>query len=139
MIDAGEPSAGLNKGMRIYFASDTGLRGVPRPDVEVRELSSVVKLLIGGPSEAEQQSGLSTLVESTGEYHATGTGNRVVLEAPELYLWPEERLLIGQLVCSLARAQSVLHPEMSPDDVQVTLKPRDEELGPYHCSPFLSG
>ncbi|MER5930925.1 hypothetical protein [Streptomyces sp. NPDC002054] len=139
VIDAGEPASGLTKGMRLYFASDTGLRGVPRPDLKVKDLNDTFKLLLAGPDEAERQSGLTSLVRSIKSYRATGEAGRIVVEAPEAYLRPEDRLLLGQLVCSLARTYSVLHPEVRPDDVRVTLRPQGEPLGPYHCSPFLAG
>ncbi|MCF3131871.1 GerMN domain-containing protein [Streptomyces olivochromogenes] len=137
VVDAGEPAAGLTKGMRIYFASDTGLRGVSRPDREVTELGSAVKLLVAGPNASEQKSGLTNLVEPTGTYTATGHGKQVTLDMPGTLLSPDNRLLNGQLVCSLARAQSLLEPDIRPDDVQVTLKPDGRPLGPYRCSYFL--
>ncbi|MEU7637064.1 MULTISPECIES: GerMN domain-containing protein [unclassified Streptomyces] len=138
VIDAGEPITGLSKGMRIYFASDTGLRGVSRPGLQVRQLDSVLKLLLTGPNESEQKSGLTNLVLLDGSYHASANGNRVTLDAPDTYLSADDRLRNGQLVCSLARAQAVLHPTLRPDDIQVTLRPKDEPLGPYQCSYFLS-
>lgn len=137
VIDAGEPIAGLTKGMRIYFASDTGLRGVSRPGLRMRQLDSAIKLLIVGPNESEQKSGLTNLVLLTGSYHASATGNRVTLDAPDTYLSADDHLRNGQLVCSLARAQAVLHPTLRPDDIQVTLRPQGEPLGPYQCSYFL--
>ncbi|MFE7313145.1 hypothetical protein ACFU7T_08550 [Streptomyces sp. NPDC057555] len=138
VVDAGEPIAGLTKGMRIYFASDTGLRGVSRPGLQVRNLDFALKLLFAGPNEAEQKSGLTNLVLLNGPYHAFATGNRVTLDAPDTYLSADDRLRNGQLVCSLARAQAVLHPTLRPDDIQVTLRPKGEPLGPYQCSYFLS-
>ncbi|MFC5253300.1 hypothetical protein [Streptomyces nigrescens] len=136
-IDAGEPITGLTKGVRLYFASDTGLRGVSRPDVKLRSLDFVVRLLLAGPNESEQKSGLTTLVAFNGPYHASGSGNRVTFDVPETYRSAEKRLRNGQLVCSLARAQAVLHPKLRPDDVQVTLRSQGESLGPYQCSYFL--
>ncbi|MFE5614608.1 hypothetical protein [Streptomyces sp. NPDC056470] len=58
---------------------------------------------------------------------ASFTGNR------------RDDLVNGRLVCTLARAQSVLHPGIRPDDVQVTLSGTGEPLGPYRCSQFLAG
>ncbi|MEU6557122.1 hypothetical protein ABZ915_43830 [Streptomyces sp. NPDC046915] len=136
VIDAGEPTSGLTKGMRVYFASDTGLRGVSRPDREVTELGSTIKLLIAGPNASEQHSGLTNLVESAGTCTATGHGKQVTLDMPGTLLSAGNRLLNGQLVCSPARAQSVLEPDVRPDDVQVTLKPDGDPLGPYECSYF---
>ncbi|MEV6552702.1 hypothetical protein AB0M57_28940 [Streptomyces sp. NPDC051597] len=45
----------------------------------------------------------------------------------------------GQLVCTLARAQSVLDPSVRADDVQVTVRPDEgATLGPYRCAEFLN-
>ncbi|MEU9118799.1 hypothetical protein AB0C96_02885 [Streptomyces sp. NPDC048506] len=137
VIDAGEPVAGLTKGMRIYFASDRGLRGVSRPDLKVRHLDSAIKLLFAGPNESEQKNGLTNLVALYGAYHASGNGNRVTLDIPDTHLSADDRLRNGQLVCTLARAQAVLHPTLRPDDIQVTLRPKGEPLGPYQCAYFL--
>ncbi len=48
-IGAGEAASGLTRGMRLYFASDSGLRAVPLLDREVKDLNAVVKLLAAGP------------------------------------------------------------------------------------------
>ncbi|MFI8291877.1 hypothetical protein ACIGBL_22335 [Streptomyces sp. NPDC085614] len=136
VVDAGEPASGLRTGLRIYFATDSGLRGVPRL-VELKELNSAVKLLTAGPNASEQSSGLVNLVEPPGTYDAVGDGDRVTLTMPGALLTAHNRLLTGQLVCSLAHAQSALHPEVRPDDVQVTLRSDAAPLGPYRCSSFL--
>ncbi|BDM70006.1 hypothetical protein HEK616_34930 [Streptomyces nigrescens] len=137
VIDAGEPVTGLTKGMRIYFASDTGLRGVSRPDLKLHSLDAVIKLLVAGPNASEQKSGLTNLVAFDGSYHVSGDAHRVTLDAQDTYLSPDARLRNGQLVCSLARAQAALHPKLRPDDIQVTLRARGDSLGPYACSYFL--
>ncbi len=31
------------------------------------------------------------------------------------------------------------HPALRPDDIEVTLRPKDEPLGPCQCSYFLGG
>lgn len=135
VIDSGEPASGLRTGLRIYFASDTGLRGVSRL-TKVDNLNFVIKLLLMGPTPSEQNSGLTNLVEP-GSFSAVGHGNRVTLEMSGEPLTSEDQLS-GQLVCSLARAQSVLDRKIRPDDVQVTLKFDDESQGPYRCSNFLN-
>ncbi|MFB7600332.1 hypothetical protein [Streptomyces sp. NPDC056160] len=41
-------------------------------------------------------------------------------------------------MCTLARAQSVLVPQVRADDVEVTLRPAgNPPLGPYRCAEFL--
>ncbi|OAR26747.1 hypothetical protein A8W25_00045 [Streptomyces sp. ERV7] len=137
VVGAGEPASGLTRGMRLYFASDSGLRGVPLLDREVKDLNSVVKLLALGPPPAEQRDGLTSLVQ-LGGYTVTGTGNRVTMRLDGPYTMPGRDQGTGQLVCTLARAQSVLDPEARADDVRVTLRPKEgAALGPYRCAEFL--
>ncbi|MGW7362776.1 GerMN domain-containing protein [Streptomyces sp. NPDC054841] len=140
VVDAGEPATGLTKGLRLYYARDARLQGVPRPDTPVTNLDSVIKLLSTEPTPAEQERGLSNLVRVTGAYEATGSGDRITLRIPGTDLAGERnRLAVGQLVCSLARAQGVLHEEVRPDDVQVTIDGVGAPLGPYQCSQFPHG
>ncbi|MEV7280061.1 hypothetical protein [Streptomyces sp. NPDC093111] len=139
VIGAGEPPTGLTKGLRLYFVSPTGhLEGVSRPDVRITELDAALKLLAAGPTDPELERGLTTLVRQL-PYDATGTGTRVTLSSPGTTFSGNRRddLVNGQLVCTLARAQSALHPTIRPDDVQVTLNGEGRPLGPYRCSQFM--
>ncbi|MEU6822854.1 hypothetical protein ABZ921_19680 [Streptomyces atriruber] len=142
VVDAGEAAGGLTKGLRIYFVSETGrLEGVTRA-LPISEPAAVIKLLMSGPSKAEQQTGLTTLIDS-GRFDVTGKGNRITVRTPDLVLDPaalDDRNRTGQLVCSLARARAVLDERgrTRPDDVRVTVIPEGGgELGPYVCSDFL--
>ncbi|MER5969698.1 hypothetical protein ABT112_08165 [Streptomyces sp. NPDC002055] len=138
VIDAGEPATGLTRGMRVYFASDQGLRGVPRPETELRSVGDPLKLLAAGPTEEEQRTGLTNLVPRDLAYSATADGGRVVLSLAETEEIDPKSMGTGQLVCSLARAQSLLDKRVRPDDVQVTLRPdHGAPVGPYRCSQFL--
>lgn len=141
VIGAGEPPTGLTKALRLYFVSPTGhLEGVSRPDVQITALDAALKLLAAGPTEQEQNRGLTTLVAAV-PYDATGEATRVTLRAPGTTFSGNSRddLVNGQLVCTLARAQSALDPTIRPDDVQVTLIGDDHPLGPYRCSQFMGG
>ncbi|MFG2624442.1 hypothetical protein [Streptomyces sp. NPDC048473] len=139
VIGAGEPASGPTRGMRLYFASDSGLRGVPLLDREVKDLNAVVKLLAAGPPPAEQRDGLTSLVQ-LGGYSVTGTGTRVTVRLDGPYAESGRDQGTGQLVCTLARAQSVLDPKVRTDDVEVTLRPSGSAaLGPYRCAEFLNG
>ncbi|MFI5745835.1 hypothetical protein ACIBBE_07860 [Streptomyces sp. NPDC051644] len=139
VIGAGEPASGPTRGMRLYFASDSGLRGVPLLDKEVKDLNAVVKLLAAGPPPAEQRNGLTSLVQ-LGGYSVTGTGTRVTVRLDGPYAESGRDQGTGQLVCTLARAQSVLDPKVRTDDVEVTLRPSGSAaLGPYRCAEFLNG
>ncbi|MEU3688605.1 hypothetical protein [Streptomyces narbonensis] len=140
VIGAGEPASGLTRGMRLYYASDTGLRGVPLLDQRLRDLDSVVKLLAQGPGPAEQRDGLTSLVQELGGYTVSGTGARVTIHMDGPYPLSGRDQGTGQLVCTLARAQSVLEPEVGTDDVEVTVRPAEGPvLGPYRCAEFLDG
>ncbi|MEU7019278.1 hypothetical protein ABZ990_01280 [Streptomyces sp. NPDC046203] len=137
VVGAGEPASGLTRGMRLYYASDSGLRGVPVPDRKVDDLDGVLKLLGQEPPPAEQRDGLTSLVR-LGGYSATGEGTRVTvrIDGPQATAPPPGQGT-GQLVCTLARAQSVLDPKVRADDVEVTLRPSGAAaLGPYRCAEF---
>ncbi|MFD3994435.1 hypothetical protein [Streptomyces sp. NPDC058548] len=139
VIGAGEPATGLTRGIRLYYASDSGLRGVPLLDREIENLGSVVKLLASGPPPAEQRDGLTNLVE-LGGYTVTGRGSEVTVRLESPYAGTGRDQGTGQLVCTLARAQSVLDPKVRTDDVEVTLRqPEGPDLGPYRCAEFLDG
>ncbi|MET9725173.1 hypothetical protein [Streptomyces zaomyceticus] len=139
VIGAGEPATGLTRGARLYFASDSGLRGVPVLDRKVESLNAVVKLLAAGPPPAERRDGLANLVE-LGGYTVTGRGTRVTVRLEDPYAATGRDQGTGQLVCTLARAQSVLDPKVRADDVEVVLRqPEGTELGPYRCAEFLDG
>ncbi|MFF3124925.1 hypothetical protein ACFVRD_21845 [Streptomyces sp. NPDC057908] len=138
VIGAGEPASGLTRGMRLYYASASGLRAVPLLDKEVKDLNAVVKLLAVGPVPAEQREGLTSLV-GIGGYSVTGSGTRVTVRLDGPYAESGRDQGTGQLVCTLARAQSVLDPKVRTDDVEVTLRPSEgAALGPYRCAEFLN-
>ncbi|MFF3392679.1 hypothetical protein ACFYW1_17350 [Streptomyces sp. NPDC002669] len=133
VIGAGEPASGLTRGMRLYYASAAGLRAVPLIDQEVGDLAGVLKLLGQEPPE-----GLISLVR-LGGYSATGSGTRVTVSIEGLYGGSGHDQGTGQVVCTLARAQSVLEPKVGADDVEVTLRPSEgAALGPYRCADFLN-
>ncbi|MEE1736548.1 hypothetical protein PUR49_08545 [Streptomyces sp. BE147] len=140
VIDAGEPASGPTRGARLYFASDGGLRGVPLLDREIENLDTVMKLLSAGPSPSEQRDGLTSLVQDLGGYSVRGSGTRVTVRLEEPYAATGHDQGTGQLVCTLARAQSVLEPKVRADDVEVTLRPSEgAALGPFRCGEFLDG
>ncbi|NEB41802.1 GerMN domain-containing protein [Streptomyces sp. SID14515] len=138
VIDAGEPASGLTRGMRLYFASDTGLRAVPLLDRDIRELGAALKLLAQGPTAAERREGLTTLVHAPGGYSVTGDGTRVTVELDGPYWSEAGDRATGQLVCTLAGFQSVREADVRADDVEVTIRPGEGPvLGPLGCAEFL--
>ncbi|GGZ56017.1 hypothetical protein GCM10010387_57670 [Streptomyces inusitatus] len=140
VVSAGEPASGLTRGIRIYFASAGGLRAAPLLDIGVDGLTAVVKVLFKGPSEADRRDGLSTVLHFDGGYSATGKGARVTVDIDGHYAEVERAQGTGQLVCTLASAQSVFDPKVRADEVEVTLRPSvGSEQGPYRCADFLNG
>ncbi|MGX2992817.1 GerMN domain-containing protein [Streptomyces sp. JNUCC 64] len=137
VLDAGPPAKGLATAARLYYVRDARLEGVSRPDRELSDVQDVTKLLLSGPTPAEQERGLTNLVETTGGYWVTASRARVTLHAPGTAFPADDVLRNGQWVCTLARAQAALRQDVQPDDVQVTLDGEGPAIGPYTCSPFL--
>ncbi|MFE6775704.1 hypothetical protein [Streptomyces sp. NPDC057702] len=139
VVSAGEPASGLTRGMRLYYASASGLRAVPVLDTQITELNGVVKLLGQDPTPAQQRDGLTSLVQIGGA-SVSGSGPRVTVRFDGPYPGTGRDLGTGQLVCTMARAQSVLDPTVRTDDVEVTIRPSEgARLGPYRCAEFLGG
>ncbi|MFF3731082.1 hypothetical protein ACFYXM_12355 [Streptomyces sp. NPDC002476] len=139
VVGAGEPASGLTHGARLYFATAGGLRAVPVGDKEIKDLNTVVKLLLLGPPPGGRADGLTSFVELPG-FTATGKGARVTLRLDGAYAGTGRDQGTGQLVCTLASAQSVLAPRVRTDDVEVTVRPSGSAvLGPYRCAEFLNG
>ncbi|OXM43533.1 GerMN domain-containing protein [Amycolatopsis alba] len=138
VLDGGAPASGIPEGMRIYFASDKGLRGVSRPDKEITDLAAAVKLVIAGPNEAELAAGLTDLTAVTGEFSASAAEGQVTVRLPRTPVTGVAGMAAGQLVCSLSRAESLQHGTR-PDAVRVTVVAQGGTVGPYQCSQFLGG
>ncbi|MFJ2743539.1 hypothetical protein ACIO3O_28245 [Streptomyces sp. NPDC087440] len=140
VIGAGESATGLTKGLRIYFVSRAGrLEGVSRPDQRLTDLQGALKLLGSGPTAEERKEGLTSAMDYPPSYDVQGTGARVVLRNPGSPADSLSQLATGQLVCTLARAQSVLAKGVRPDDVQVTFEGDGPTAGPYRCAAYLAG
>ncbi|GGS24421.1 hypothetical protein GCM10010252_74520 [Streptomyces aureoverticillatus] len=149
VLDGGEAAGGLTKGLRLYFVSQTGrLEAVSRPEIpayKVTDPNGVIKLLGSGPTDAERASGLTTLLWSggqAGEYRATVDGDAVTVHVPQADLSAsavEDRNLMGQLVCSIARARAIADDNGTTrtDDIRVTVRPQDGRSETYVCSDFL--
>ncbi|WP_328382259.1 hypothetical protein OHS81_03330 [Streptomyces sp. NBC_00400] len=137
VTDGGTAPSGISTGMRVYFASDTGLRGVARPGIKVDDFNVAYKLLLVGPNAQERADGLTTLL--TGERWQTVTSHRgnVTIDAPGYSADGPQDQITGQLVCTFARAEVLIHGTR-PDKVQVTIVGRDGRAGPYQCQQFLS-
>lgn len=140
VIGAGESASGPTRGVRMYYASASGLRGVPTMlDQEFENLSGVMKMFFQGPSADQRRDGLTNLLELPG-FQVSGTGTRVTVSLDGPYAGTGRDQGTGQLVCTLARAQSVFDPKVRTDDVEVTVRqPDSADLGPYRCAEFLDG
>ncbi|MFD9907368.1 hypothetical protein [Streptomyces sp. NPDC059063] len=149
VLDGGGSAGGLTKGLRLYFVSQAlRLKALSRPTVPMTchgDFSGVIKYLVAGPTEAERASGLTTLLEE-GSYEATAKGDTVTVRAPVPELSasrPGDRNVLGQLVCSFARARAVSGGDgdgdgaKRTDDIRVTVRPWDGRSGTYVCSDFL--
>lgn len=136
VMDGGSPASGLPRGMRIYFASDHGPKGVARPNLKIKSLNDAMKILVAGPTRKEQKDGLKNYVPS-GRMDATGEGDTVEVIVDSLKDRLERDDALGQLVCTLARAQSELERSIQTHDIKVTVRFGSEKLGPYGCSEFL--
>ncbi|MBB5935015.1 hypothetical protein [Streptomyces zagrosensis] len=151
VLDGGKAADGLTKGLRLYFVSSAGrLEAVARPDMpadKVTDPNGVIKLLVSGPTPAERESGLTTLLMPQIGYQGTvnraGAKDAVTVRVP----WAEvstsglgNRNLAGQLVCSIARARAMADDSGTTwaDDIPVTVQPQGGRSGTYVCSDFLT-
>ncbi|MEU8681115.1 hypothetical protein [Streptomyces sp. NPDC048611] len=137
VTSGGTAPSGISDTMRIYFASDRGLRGVSRPGIKVETFMAAYKLLLVGPSAEERADGLATFVPSDTRLSITSHQGHVTIRAPEYTSGSPQDQSTGQLVCTFARAEVLLHGTR-PDKVQVTLVGGDGRAGPYQCQQFLS-
>ncbi|MER5299370.1 hypothetical protein ABT039_07865 [Streptomyces lasiicapitis] len=146
VLDGGEAAGGLTKGLRLYFVSQTGrLEAVSRPEIpayKVTDPNGVIKLLGSGPTDAERASGLTTMLGTGAQYRATVAGNAVTVHVPMADLSHsavDDRNLMGQLVCSIARARAVADDKGTTraDDIRVTLRPQSGRSKSHVCSDFL--
>lgn len=137
VTDGGTAPTGISQGMRVYFASDSGPRGVSRPDARITDLNAAFKLLLAGPTAEERAAGLANLVTRDQAFSATSRHGNVTINAPGRYAGSPQDQSTGQLVCTVARAEVLLHGTR-PDKVQVTVVGADGRAGPYQCQQFLS-
>lgn len=136
--DGGPPPSDLPEGVRLYFASDKGLRGVARPGMQLKSLDGLLKVLISGPDDAEIANGLTNLVHIEGEFSVSSADGRVTVHLPRTLEGSITPVVTGQVVCTMSRAETLLNGTR-PDAVRVTIAVKGATFGPYQCSQFLSG
>ncbi len=107
VIDVGEPATGAKRPgasareVVLYFISPVGMRPVRRPVSGDASAEEAVRLLIGGPDDAERRRGMQTAVPKMAGVHVTTGKGRVGVQLPvdvsELGL-----VVRNQLVCTAA-------------------------------------
>ncbi|WP_328692125.1 hypothetical protein OG879_37540 [Streptomyces caniferus] len=138
VTNGGTAPSGISQGMRVYFASDSGPRGVSRPATTVDQLDDAFKLLAAGPTSGERANGLANLVPEDAGLNATADRGNVTIHTTGSFAGSPGDQSTGQLVCTLARAEVLIHGTR-PDKVQVTLVGDEGRVGPYQCQQFLQG
>ncbi|MEV0277046.1 hypothetical protein AB0I22_11765 [Streptomyces sp. NPDC050610] len=107
VIDVGQPASGAKRPGAsereavLYFLSPMGLRPVRRPASGAVSAQQAVRLLMGGPDEAERRRGMQTEVpKMTGVHVTTGKG-RVGVQLP-MDVRELSPVVRSQLVCTAA-------------------------------------
>ncbi|WP_370949351.1 hypothetical protein AB5J62_17895 [Amycolatopsis sp. cg5] len=136
VLDGGAPSSGIPEGIRLYFVSDNGLRGVARPGLELSSLEQALNLLRLGPLKAEVALGLSNDFFVPGPYRIARAGSELTVTLPNVGVSLFTGSRAGQVVCTLSRAEILLHGSTT-DAVRVTIAGSDGSVGPYECAQFL--
>ncbi|GAA3769481.1 hypothetical protein GCM10022403_001140 [Streptomyces coacervatus] len=144
VVEAGGPASGVVPTIRVYFVADGALRGVDRRIAGPVDLESAVRVLLKGPTPAEQAEGLSTLMppvafvpatslfptdtptqehpeaaRSSDPVKATSRDGRVTIRLSVNPGNPAD-LAAAQLICTAVAAQRVLAPGTAPLPVTVT-------------------
>ncbi|MEW1549573.1 hypothetical protein [Streptomyces tsukubensis] len=149
VLDGGESVGGLTTGHRLYFVNQKGrLVAVPRPatrNESVEDPNGVIKGLLVGPNNVEAEAGLTTQVgadDYTLRIGAKLSKGQVYVSVPHDTLSPdssvEDRNLLGQLVCSIARSRAVLSGgKVRTDAVRVTVQTGDGRSKKYGCAELM--
>ncbi|MEV0598600.1 hypothetical protein AB0I82_04755 [Streptomyces sp. NPDC050315] len=147
VIDAGEPATGLKSDgqapadVQLFFLASTGLRSAARSADRPATPQRAVDLLLTGPNAAERQRGLTTaLPDLRGRVTVTEHAGRLTVTMPTD---PEklDQPALGQLVCTAANGQ--VPGDRPPEEVPVTVRGKDVEVGPLVCGgnnayPYLT-
>ncbi|WP_051831838.1 hypothetical protein [Streptomyces violens] len=137
VIDAGEPATGLKSDgqapadVQLFFLASTGLRSAARSADRPATPQGAVDLLLTGPNAAERQRGLTTaLPDLRGRVTVTSREGRLTVTMPDD---PEklDQPALSQLVCTAANGQ--VPGDRPPEEVPVTVRGKDVEVGPLVC------
>lgn len=137
VIDAGEPATGLKSDgqapadVQLFFLASTGLRSAARSADRPATPQRAIDLLLTGPNAAERQRGLTTaLPDLRGRVTVTSREGRLTVTMPAD---PEklDQPALSQLVCTAANGQ--VPGGRPPEEVPVTVRGKDVEVGPLVC------
>ncbi|MFD4557421.1 hypothetical protein ACFWP5_24400 [Streptomyces sp. NPDC058469] len=143
-VEAGGPAGGVVPRVRVYFVADGALVGVLRRTAAPVDVESAVRVLLQGPTSAEQGKRLITMLQlPTPEPTLAASPAATAVPVPQgsasmsypvrvtshddrvsIQLMVPVRRLAGlaaaQLICTALDAQSVGHPGATPLPVIVT-------------------
>lgn len=142
-VEAGGPASGVVPRVRVYFVVDDTLVGVLRRTAAPVDVESAVRILLQGPTPAEQASRLTTMLpppalaappvptandaapvpqsssDSSDPVRVTSHDGGVSIELSVPVRRPAD-LAAAQLICTALEAQRVAHPGTTPLPVTVT-------------------
>ncbi|MGW2723533.1 GerMN domain-containing protein [Streptomyces sp. NPDC001492] len=123
VVEAGGPASGVAPTLRVYFVAGRTLRGVDRSLAGPVDVESAVRVLLKGPTRAEQAEGLYTVLPPEASLMSrvtvTSRDGRVTIR---LSAGPggSGELAAAQLICTAVAAQRVIAPGADPQPVTVT-------------------
>ncbi|MFF4803174.1 hypothetical protein ACFY1U_32970 [Streptomyces sp. NPDC001351] len=123
VVEAGGPASGVAPTLRVYFVAGRTLRGVDRSLAGPVDVDSAVRVLLKGPTRAEQAEGLYTVLPPEASLMSrvtmTSRDSRVTIRLSAV---PGDSgaLAAAQLICTTVAAQRVIAPGDDPQPVTVT-------------------
>ncbi|QDY75581.1 GerMN domain-containing protein [Streptomyces qinzhouensis] len=148
VLDGGKSAGGLTTGHRLYFVSPTGrLEAVARPGTRnesIEDPNGVLKGLRVGPTQSEREvAGLTTLMgdDDGARYVAKVSDGLVYVSVSHHSLsltTVDDRNLLGQIVCSIARSRAVLGGgKQRTEEIPVVVQTGDGRSKKYGCAEFM--
>ncbi|MFJ5309395.1 hypothetical protein [Streptomyces sp. NPDC088350] len=141
-VEAGGPASGIVPGVRVYFfVADGGLVGVRRRTTAPIDVETAVRVLLQGPTPAEQDKRLITMLPSAAREPALAAPATPVPVPQASGVWDPVRvtshddrvsielsvpvkspagLAAAQLICTALEAERAAHPGVAPLPVTVT-------------------
>jgi hypothetical protein len=120
VVQAGGPASGVVPTVRVYFVAGGALLGVNRRLAAPVDLDSAVRVLLTGPTRAEQANGLTTLLPRSLDLVKVTSGKDRVNIQLSAVPGRSAGLAAEQLICTTVAAQRVITPGTDPLPVTVT-------------------